>query len=260
MWRPSDGNIPVETQNDKYTPKTYTFDVTKCDEIFDLLIANGQVAVPNGLKIPQLEQRKKRGFCKYHNFLGHKTSHCVLFRDLVQRGLNEGILKFGDKTKPQMHVDVDPLKDVDAMYAEVASCNVVEAIADVVEKLHVESKDNVVECQMVEVSGSPKDADKIVSELQCDEKAKTAYPMGEEELIDFLNHCRLKNSEVMLCPRCSSVFDKKATKSLENVIPESKKRGKWSADHRPKFSLTISYISFINNSSTTNCVNKNGQG
>jgi len=106
--RPSDGRNPIETQNDKYTPKTYTFDVTKCDEIFGLLVADGQVAIPNGLKIPPLEQSKKRGFCKYHNFLGHKTSHCVLFRDLVQRALKEGRLKFGDETKPQMQVDVDP--------------------------------------------------------------------------------------------------------------------------------------------------------
>jgi hypothetical protein len=121
--------------NDRYTPKTYTFDVTKCDEIFYLLVADGQVAVPNGLKISQLEQRKKRGFCKYHNCLGHKTSHCVLFRDLVQRGLNEGILMFGDKENPHMQVDGDPLKDVDAMYTEVASCNVVEVIADTVEIL-----------------------------------------------------------------------------------------------------------------------------
>jgi len=51
----------------------------------------------------------------------------------------------------------------------------------------------------------------------------------------------------------------KATKSLENVVPESKKRGKWSVDHRPKFSFTKSYIPFINNSSTTNYVNKKGR-
>jgi len=125
VLRPSDGRNPVETPNDKYTPKTYTFDVTKCDEIFYLLVADGQVAVRNGLKIPPLEQRKKRGFCKYLNFLGHKTSHCALFRDLVQRALNEGRLNFGDKTKPRKKVDVDPLKDVDTMYTEVASCNVV---------------------------------------------------------------------------------------------------------------------------------------
>jgi len=64
----------------------------------------------------------------------------------------------------------------------------------------------------------------------------------------------------MLCPRCSVVFDKEATKGLKGSIPKPKKRGKWSGDHRLKFSFTKSYISFINNSSTTNYVNKSGQG
>jgi hypothetical protein len=41
---------------------------------------------------------------------------------------------------------------------------------------------------------------------------------------------------------------------------QNPKRGKWYADHRPKFSFTKSYIPFINNSSTTNYVNKNGRG
>ena len=59
VLRPSDGKNHVDTQNDRYTPKTYSFDVTKCDEIFYLLVADGQVAVPNGLKIPPLEQCKK---------------------------------------------------------------------------------------------------------------------------------------------------------------------------------------------------------
>ena len=62
VLRPSDGKNPVETQNDRYSPKAYTFDVTKCDEIFDLLVADGQVAVPNNLKVPPLKQRKKRGY------------------------------------------------------------------------------------------------------------------------------------------------------------------------------------------------------
>ena len=89
----------------------------------------------------------------------------MIFRDLVRKGLKEGRLRFGDKAKPQIQVDGDPLKDIDAMYTEIASCNVVEAIANAVEKLYVEAKDDVVECQMVEVSGNPKDADEITPEL-----------------------------------------------------------------------------------------------
>jgi len=70
----------------------------------------------------------------------------------------------------------------------------------------------------------------------------------------------VKDSEVMIRPRCSVVFDKESTKGLEGFIPTPKQRGKWSDDHRPKFSFTKSYILFINNSSTTNYVNKSGQG
>jgi hypothetical protein len=71
--RPSDGKNPVELSNEKYVPKTYRFNVTKCDKIYDLLVADGQVVAPKDLKIPPLEQCKKRGFCKYHNYLGRNT-------------------------------------------------------------------------------------------------------------------------------------------------------------------------------------------
>jgi len=99
MLRPSNCKNPEEPKNEKYTPKSYTFDVTKCDEIFDLLVTEGITVVPKGLKMPPIEQRKKRGFCKFHGFLGHNKSRCVLFRDSVQKALDEGRLKFGDKSK-----------------------------------------------------------------------------------------------------------------------------------------------------------------
>jgi len=65
--------------------------------------------VPKGLKLPPLEQRKKRGYCKFHDNFGHNTSRCVVFRDSVQKALDEGRLKFGDKSKQPMQVDVDPI-------------------------------------------------------------------------------------------------------------------------------------------------------
>lgn len=104
------GKNPVEPEkNDKFPKKTYTFDVPKCDNFFDLLVKDFQMIVPPSTKIPPLEQRKKRGFCKYHNFLGHKTSQCFLFRDLVQNAIKDGRLKLGDKTKSQMKIDSDLL-------------------------------------------------------------------------------------------------------------------------------------------------------
>src|ERR1044072_6373899 len=111
VLRPSNSkNPPENNKNNRFVTKTYTFDVTKCDEIFDLLVADGQIIVPKGLKIPPLDIRKKNDFCKYHNFLGYKSSQCVLFRDLVQDAIKEGRLKFCDKQKPPIKIDSDPLQ------------------------------------------------------------------------------------------------------------------------------------------------------
>lgn len=63
LLKPLNGKNHVETdKNDKLTTKFYTFNITKCDEIFDLLVTDGNIIMPPGLKTPPLEQRKKSGF------------------------------------------------------------------------------------------------------------------------------------------------------------------------------------------------------
>src|ERR1051325_10487580 len=131
---PSNGKDTVENEkNEKFPKKIYTFDITKCDEIFDLLVKDGQLIVPPNLKIPPLEQRKKRGFCKYHNFLGHKTSQCFLFRDLIQNAIKDGRLKFSDKGKNPMKVDTDPLLMAETNYAEPLEINMIEVVENKVQ-------------------------------------------------------------------------------------------------------------------------------
>ena len=75
---------------------------------------------------------------------------------MIQKGLNEGRLKFGDKPKPQMQVDSDPLKEASMMYTDIAGCNMVEAIVDSVKNLaveaEVEAEADVAECQMVAIT------------------------------------------------------------------------------------------------------------
>ena len=167
--------------------------------------------------------------------MGHNTSRCSLFKDLVQKGLNEGKLKFGNKLKAQMQVDSDPLKDASMMYTDIVGYNMIETIIDVVENLSVKpevgAETEVAECQMVVIMKDAEYVEETAPKSQFDEKLKTTYPTAEEELIDFLNRCKLRSSKVMLCPRCSVVFEKEATKGLKGSTPKPKKRGKWSADH-----------------------------
>lgn len=54
LLKPSNGKNPVETKNEKIIARTYTFDVTRCDKKFDLLVAGGQIVVPKETKVHPL--------------------------------------------------------------------------------------------------------------------------------------------------------------------------------------------------------------
>lgn len=48
-------------------------------------------------------------------------------------------------------------------------------------------------------------------------KVKAIYLNDEEELINFLNICKLKGSKVMLCPRCSDMFYTRLLKAMRKL-------------------------------------------
>ncbi|XP_050889188.1 uncharacterized protein LOC127094389 [Lathyrus oleraceus] len=51
-------------------------------------------------------------------------------RDLVQNAIQEGRLKFGDKTRSQMKIDSDPLQVVEAHYTKLEEVNLIEVAED----------------------------------------------------------------------------------------------------------------------------------
>lgn len=217
----------------------------KCDEIFDLLVKYGQIIVPPGAKIPPLEQRKKGGFCKYHHFLDHNTSQCFLFRDLVQNAINDRRLKFKDMGKANMKIDFDPLQMADAYYTEHVNVHMIEAtehlgkksamveatkgfkhevemtkaIEGLIVKLQkVGITDWVnLEINMVEVSEKDDMETNEESIRRTEDHMRVVYPKNDENSIELLHHCQKNKSEVMLCPKCSYVFDKKVAEILERV-------------------------------------------
>ena len=79
----------------------FTFDVSKCDRIFDELLHLGHIKVTH--VIPPLEELKRRAYCKFHNSHSHATNNCNVFRRQVQSAMNEGRLIF-----PKMKVDKTP--------------------------------------------------------------------------------------------------------------------------------------------------------
>ena len=164
----------------------------------------------------------------------------------MQKALNEGRLKFGDKLKQPMQVDTDPLKKEYSMYLEIAGMNMME-ISEIDPIVATDGAKFDVEI----VTESHKCDGTVITEDQYEEKIQVVFPKAEEDLIDFLKRCEISGSPVMLCPRCSAIFDKKAAKNVEGFRPKTKRKGKW-ANKRPKFSFDKANIPFKDTSPTAN--------
>jgi hypothetical protein len=58
----------------------YTFDVSKCDRLFDLLLQGGVIRLTEGHIIPSVDILAKKTYCKWHDSYTHTTNECNYFR------------------------------------------------------------------------------------------------------------------------------------------------------------------------------------
>ena len=79
----------------------FTFDVFKCERIFDELYRIGYVKMSH--TPPPLEELKRRAYCKIHNTISHATNDCNVLCRQIQSTINEGRLVI-----PNMQVDQNP--------------------------------------------------------------------------------------------------------------------------------------------------------
>lgn len=72
------------------------------------------------------------------------------------------------------------------------------------------------EVNMVEVRKETKMETDEENTQRNKEQVNVAYPNNDESLV-FLHCCQWKKSKVILYPKCSSVFDKKAAENIKRV-------------------------------------------
>jgi hypothetical protein len=56
----------------------FTFNVGKCDKIFDELLKNGNIKINH--TVPPANELKRCAYCKWHNSFSHATNDCNIFR------------------------------------------------------------------------------------------------------------------------------------------------------------------------------------
>jgi hypothetical protein len=79
----------------------FTFNVGKCDKIFDELLKNDNIKIYH--TVPSTDELKCQTYYKWHNSFSHATNDCNVFRRQIQSAINEGRLKF-----QEMQVDTEP--------------------------------------------------------------------------------------------------------------------------------------------------------
>ena len=100
-------------QKNRQEQARFTFDVSKCDRIFDELLRCGNIKLSHAI-LP-LEELKWRAYCKWHNCYSHATNDCNVFCRQVQSAINEGRLEMHemqvDKASSPVHtIDLDNAK------------------------------------------------------------------------------------------------------------------------------------------------------
>ena len=74
------------THKNRHEEVKFTFDVSKCDRIFDELAKAGKLKFSH--TIPPNVELKRRAYCKFHNTYSHATNDCNVFRRQIQSAID----------------------------------------------------------------------------------------------------------------------------------------------------------------------------
>jgi hypothetical protein len=76
----------------KQAKGTYDFDVTKADKLFDFLVKEGRIKLPEGHSMLRPDGAKDKKYCVFHDRNSHSINECRVFRVRIQKAIQEGHL------------------------------------------------------------------------------------------------------------------------------------------------------------------------
>jgi hypothetical protein len=89
--------------------KGFGFNVSKVEQIFDLLLKEKQLKLPEGCKPPTAQELLGRSYCKWYHPFTHNTRDCKELRRQIQSAIEQGRLILGQTA---MKVDSQPFPSV----------------------------------------------------------------------------------------------------------------------------------------------------
>ena len=75
-WTRGANPVPCKWVKQKGLVKGFDFDVAKAEQIFDLLLKEKQLKLPENHKLPTAQELQGRLYCKWHHSFTHATNDC----------------------------------------------------------------------------------------------------------------------------------------------------------------------------------------
>jgi hypothetical protein len=88
--------LNLVVQNNQQNKIRYTFDISNCDKIFDILVLEKRIRICADRVISSSKELGKCACCKWHDSFSHNTCDCNVFHRQLQLAIYEGRLKFRD--------------------------------------------------------------------------------------------------------------------------------------------------------------------
>ena len=91
-WTRGANPVPCKWVKQKGLVKGFDFDVAKAEQIFDLLLKEKQLKLPENHKLPTMQELQGRLYCKWHHSFTHATSDCKELHRQIQLAIEQGRL------------------------------------------------------------------------------------------------------------------------------------------------------------------------
>ncbi|KAK1694451.1 hypothetical protein QYE76_011148 [Lolium multiflorum] len=119
-WTRAAGPVTCKWVKPPGPPRGFDFDVTKTKQIFDLLLAEKHIKIPEGHKVPTVQELSGKPYCKWHNTFTHTTNDCRVWRQQIQMAIENGRLIFNQYA---MKVDTHPFPAVNMIeFTHLGGC------------------------------------------------------------------------------------------------------------------------------------------
>jgi hypothetical protein len=81
--------LNLVAQNNRQNKIRYTFDISNCDAIFDILVLEKKIRFPTDRVISSSKQLGKCAYYKWHDSFSHSTCDCNVFHRQLQSAIGE---------------------------------------------------------------------------------------------------------------------------------------------------------------------------